>query len=379
MRQKKKKFSGSFLLRFVSPGSMAASSSEQKQRVSVDDNRCIVDIVLPNGESWSTAANDIARLDVDTLSLRAKLVCVGRKQCTIPFESVEEMSQFFANVQSMCRKSKAHEANEAAACQFEIGCTKCQWTRVRVHSGCLALLSDNVVVAVVRFEWIRRLISRARDSLVVVDVRAPRAELVSFCVDDVDSLARHIIKVFPDVVHRSVPSDDRHRFDVAVKRRSRTFSVLPACLAQLDAAPRCVIDADDVALVYIARAGWDKVTTFDIDVVFRDLTRPIARLEAAPMSALGAVCSWCRRNQVLAFIAPHNLVWPRVLKLVLGDVRYFGTEFGGWLGMFGPSSEGGESDVIDDGAAYTSEEDEETDDDAINEVSSAELRELLME
>jgi nucleosome binding factor SPN SPT16 subunit len=126
------------------------------------------------------------------------------------------------------------------------------------------------------------------------------------------------------------------------------------CLISVSEWPPFVLTIEEVDIVYFERVSFG-LRNFDMVFVFKDYSKPPARISSIPVDMLVAIKQWLGELSIPWYEGPTNMNWTNVLKEVLKDKVSF-VEGGGWEGWFGEAEE--ESDEDDEDSEY---EDEESD------------------
>eukprot|EP01083_Nonionella_stella_P072592 195774_1 len=153
----------------------------------------------------------------------------------------------------------------------------------------------------------------------------------------------------------------------------QTTTVYPTtnCLVSLDDTPTFVLPLKDIEIAHFERVQFH-LRAFDLVFVFKDMKKPVHRIDAIPMAFLEPLKQYLNDAGILYFVGTVNLDWNRVMRQINSDYEGFVRD-GMWKfldleqsdaeGTGGDSEEGGVADAYnptdDDGSEEESEDSEE--------------------
>lgn len=94
------------------------------------------------------------------------------------------------------------------------------------------------------------------------------------------------------------------------------------CLISLSESPFFVISINDINLIYFERVS-QSLKTFDMAFIFKDLSRPIKKIEVIPMENLDMLKTWADENDIFFAEGHFNMNWPNVIKTIKEDPDTF--------------------------------------------------------
>ncbi|XRB18595.1 FACT complex subunit [Pseudoscourfieldia marina] len=144
-----------------------------------------------------------------------------------------------------------------------------------------------------------------------------------------------------------------------------TSTVLPClnCLVELIEMPFFVLSLNEILLVNLERVGFS-LKNFDMTIIFKDMNRPVVRIDAIPSERLEAIQQWLSKVEIKYYVSRMNLNWKPILTSIMDDPDKFFEEDGGWEFLNLEGSEGEEDDEEEESSFEPeSSDDEESDDD----------------
>eukprot|EP00743_Colponemidia_sp_Colp-15_P004304 GILK01004643.1.p1 GENE.GILK01004643.1~~GILK01004643.1.p1 ORF type:complete len:1051 (-),score=281.73 GILK01004643.1:164-3265(-) len=147
-------------------------------------------------------------------------------------------------------------------------------------------------------------------------------------------------------------------------------------LANLIEYPFFVISLEDIELAHFERVQF-QLRNFDIVLVFKDYTRPVARINAIPVKYLEPIKDWLDEVDIMYTEGARTLNWNKVMQTIRTDPEAFLAE-GGWSFLRDESEDeaGGDAEMEEDSdSAFTpegSEASEEEEDESGSEESLVE-------
>lgn len=117
--------------------------------------------------------------------------------------------------------------------------------------------------------------------------------------------------------------------------------ILPTlyCLVALDDNPPWVLTLSEVEVAYFERVQLS-LKNFDLVLVYKDLDRQVEKLRSIPIKYLSTIQNYLTESNIVYFVGPMNLQWPRILKEIRADVKGF-IELGGWEQILGENEDEG--------------------------------------
>ena len=133
------------------------------------------------------------------------------------------------------------------------------------------------------------------------------------------------------------------------------------CLVNLVEIPAFVITLSEVNIVYFERVS-NNLKNFDMTFIFKDLSKPVPKLQAIPIEKLDMIKTWLDENDILFGEGLYNMHWPSILENIKEDPQGF-LDLGGWNFILdNPNSEpSDDGDNGDSNYEMNSEEEEEED------------------
>lgn len=110
---------------------------------------------------------------------------------------------------------------------------------------------------------------------------------------------------------------------------------------------------------------------FDVSFIFKDMTKPVARISTVPMESLDNLKTWLGELEIVWYEGAINMKWTNIFKEIQKDVNGF-LEEGGWDGWFGEDSAAEEEEEIMDGDSSYSEDEESDGGDSDSDFSDLE-------
>ena len=148
------------------------------------------------------------------------------------------------------------------------------------------------------------------------------------------------------------------------------IQILPTlnCLVALEDNPPWVLTLDEVEIAYFERVQLS-LKNFDLVFVYKDFDRPVEKIRSIPRNYLSTIQSYLKQvsllhaisymsseSEILYFVGPMNLQWPRILKTIKEDPKEF-YEMGGWESVLGQDEEEEEEEQLE--SEFEAEEEEE--------------------
>eukprot|EP00475_Leptophrys_vorax_P036961 TRINITY_DN6319_c0_g1_i1.p2 TRINITY_DN6319_c0_g1~~TRINITY_DN6319_c0_g1_i1.p2 ORF type:complete len:680 (-),score=232.40 TRINITY_DN6319_c0_g1_i1:5681-7720(-) len=147
--------------------------------------------------------------------------------------------------------------------------------------------------------------------------------------------------------------DGNHSFEFDIPWKDLMFQgvpnkssvqILPTvnCLIALEDNPPWILSFDEIEVAYFERVQLS-LKHFDLVFVYKDFDRPVEKIRTIASQSLDTIQSYLNEIEILYFVGPMNLQWPRILKEVQKNPKDF-YEMGGWEEILG----GEEGDDDDD-------------------------------
>lgn len=155
-------------------------------------------------------------------------------------------------------------------------------------------------------------------------------------------------------VQFETPNFDQAFEGVASREKTNLLPTMN-CLTALEDTPPLCIPMSEVEVANCERVSFG-LKEFDLALVYKDLSKPVLRIDAIPIKLLSKVRQWLDEANILTYETGHNMLWKDLLKTIQANPKLF-YENGGWSFLAGDQVE---DEVADD----ESSESESSDSDA---------------
>ena len=100
------------------------------------------------------------------------------------------------------------------------------------------------------------------------------------------------------------------------------------CIISLGEVPFFVITINEIDIIYFERVS-QSLKNFDMAFIFKDLSRPIKKINAIPMENLEMLKNWADENDIFFGEGLFNMNWQNVMNTIKDDPNNF-VENGCW-------------------------------------------------